>query len=122
MKILFRVEILVKRFKTYITITYFQIGLPREHTSALCKVYSDKSSQITKVLKNESLQIGRLNDVEVSKEKEGEYVMKLNYANMPKGTDENKFTLTRDQIQLLIFGMFNNSICNDGIRIVWRFV
>lgn len=83
--------------------------MPREHASALCKVYSDNLSETTKVLKNESLQIGRLNDVDVSKGKDGEYVMKLSYANTPKNTVENTFTLTRDQIQLLISGMFNNT-------------
>lgn len=81
--------------------------MPREHASALCKVYSDNLSEITKVLKNESLQIGRLNDVDICKGKDGEYMMILNYANAPKSTVENKFTLTRDQIQLLISGMLN---------------
>jgi len=57
-------------------------------------------------LKNESLQIGRLNDVDVCKgNNDGEYVMKLNYTNTPKMMKESKFTLTREQIQLLISGM-----------------
>jgi len=86
---------------------YFQIGLPREHASALCKVYSDNLSQITKVLKSESLRIGRVNDVDVSKGNDGEYVMKLKYTNTPKNTEESKFTLTGEQIQLMIYGTFN---------------
>jgi len=79
--------------------------LPREHASALCRVYLDNISQITKVLKNESLQIGRLNDVDISKGSNGEYVMKLNYNNTSKIIEENKFTLTKEQIQLLIAGI-----------------
>lgn len=81
--------------------------MPREHASALCKVYSENLSEITKVLKNESLQVGRINDINVCKGKDGEFMMKLKYANASKSTVENKFTLTRDQIQLLISGMFN---------------
>lgn len=88
-------------------ITYFQIGLPREHASALCKIYLNNSSQITKVLKKESLQINRLNDVDISKGNNDEYVMKLSYTSSPKNAEENKFTLTREQIQILITGMFN---------------
>jgi len=57
------------------------------------------------VLKNESLRIGRLNDVDVSKGNDGEYVIKLNYNNTSKIMEENKFTLTKEQIQLLIAGM-----------------
>jgi hypothetical protein len=57
------------------------------------------------VLKNESLQIGRLNDVDISKENNGEFVMKLNYNNTSKISKEDKFTLTKEQIQLLIAGM-----------------
>lgn len=79
--------------------------MPREHASALCRVYLDNLSQITKVLKNESLQIGRLNDVDISKGNDGEYVIKLNYNNTSKIMEENKFTLTKEQIQLLIAGM-----------------
>jgi len=79
--------------------------LPREHASALCKVYLDNVSQITKVLKKESLQIGRLNNVDISKGNDGEYVMKLNYNNTSTHLEENKFTLTKEQIQLLIAGM-----------------
>lgn len=90
-----------------IVFVYFQIGLPREHASALCKVYSDNLSQVTKVLKNESLQIGRLNDFVLSKENYGEYVMKINYINTRNKLEENIFTLTKEQIQLLIAGMFN---------------
>lgn len=56
-------------------------------------------------MKNESLQIGRLNDIDVCKGTDGEFMMKLKYANAPKSIVENKFTLTRDQIQLLISGM-----------------
>jgi len=83
----------------------FQIGLPREHASALCKVYSDNLSQITKVLKNESLQIGRLSDVDVSKTSDNEYLMKLNYAHAPENSQDHQFTVTREQIQLLISGI-----------------
>lgn len=79
--------------------------MPREHASALCRVYLDNLSQITRVLKNESLQIGRLNDVDISKGSDGEYVMKLNYNNTSKIMEESKFTLTKEQIQLLIAGM-----------------
>lgn len=79
--------------------------MPREHASALCKVYLDNVSQITKVLKKESLQIGRLNNVDISKGNDGEYVMKLNYNNTSTHLEENKFTLTKEQIQLLIAGM-----------------
>lgn len=79
--------------------------MPREHASALCRVYLDNLSQITKVLKNESLQIGRLNDVDISKGNDGEYVMKLNYNNTSTISEENKFTLTKEQIQLLIAGI-----------------
>lgn len=57
------------------------------------------------MLKNESLRIGRLNDVDVSKGNDGEYVIKLNYNNTSKIMEENKFTLTKEQIQLLIAGM-----------------
>jgi len=81
--------------------------LPREHASALCRVYLDNLSQITKVLKNESLQIGRLNDVDISKGNDGEYLIKLNYNNTSKIMEQNKFTLTKEQIQLLIAGMWN---------------
>lgn len=88
-------------------IIYFQIGLPREHASALCKVYSDNLTQITKVLKNESLQIGRLNDVDISKEND-EYVMKLKYSHGPKTLEEKHFTITWQQMQLLISGMLNH--------------
>lgn len=77
--------------------------MPREHASALCKVYLANLSQITKVLKNESLQIGRLNDVNISKGNDGEYMIKLNY-NTSKMLEENKFTLTNEQIRLLIAG------------------
>lgn len=80
--------------------------MPREHASALCKVYLDNISQITKVLKNESLQIGRLNDANLSKGNDGEYLMKLNFASTPNNSEEKIFTLTREQIQLLISGMF----------------
>lgn len=57
------------------------------------------------MLKNESLQIGRLNNVDISKGNDGEYVMKLNYNNTSTISEENKFTLTKEQIQLLIAGM-----------------
>lgn len=70
-------------------------------------MYSDNLSEIVKVLKKESLQINRLNDVDISKRNDGEYVMKLNYTNSVKNTEETKFTLTREQIQLLIAGTFN---------------
>lgn len=89
-----------------VIIVCFQIGLPREHASALCRVYLDNISQITKVLKNESLQVGRLNDANLSKENDGEYLMKLNFASTPNNSEEKIFTLTREQIQLLISGMF----------------
>lgn len=85
----------------------FQIGLPREHASALCKVYSDNLSQITKILKNESLKIGRLNNVDITKEND-DYVMKLKYSHGPKNSEENHFTITRQQMQLLISGMLNH--------------
>jgi hypothetical protein len=89
-----------------VIIIYFQIGLPREHASALCKVYLDNISQITKVLKNESLQIGRLNYANLSKGNDGEYLMTLQFSSTPNKSEEQIFTLTREQIQLLISGMF----------------
>lgn len=67
----------------------------------------DNLSQITKVLKKESLQINRLNDINISKGNDGEYVMKLSYTNSPKNVEEKEFTLTREQIQILITGVFN---------------
>lgn len=70
-------------------------------------MYSDNLSRITKVLKSESLQIGRVNDVDVSKGNDGEYVMKLKYTDTPKNAEESKFTLTGEQIQLMIYGTFN---------------
>jgi len=57
------------------------------------------------MLKNESLQIGRLNNVNISKGNDGEYVMQLNYYNTSKISEEDKFSLTKEQIQLLIAGM-----------------
>lgn len=57
------------------------------------------------MLKNKSLQIGRLNNVDISKGNDGEYVMKLNYNNTSKISEEDKFTLTKEQIQLLIAGI-----------------
>lgn len=80
--------------------------MPREHASALCKVYSDNLEKIIKVLKNESLQIGQLIDVDLSKGNDGDYIMKINYTNTPKNLEENEFSLTKEQIQLLISGMF----------------
>lgn len=78
--------------------------MPREHTSALCKVYSNNLSKITKALKNESLQIGRLDGVDITKENDGEYTIKLNFAKTPGNLEERQFLVTREQIQLLIAG------------------
>lgn len=91
----------------FINYFFFQIGLPREHASALCKVYSDNLSQITKVLKSGSLQINRLHNVGISKENGGEYEINLNYTNTLENSEENKFKITKEQIQLLIAGMLN---------------
>ncbi|XP_015364032.1 PREDICTED: COMM domain-containing protein 4 [Diuraphis noxia] len=88
--------------RNYLSNELQQIGLPHEHTSELCRIYLDNLSQITKILKHESLKIGRLNDVDISKGNNGEYVMKLNYNNSSTFSEENKFTLTKEQIQLLI--------------------
>lgn len=88
--------------QNYLSNELQQIGLPREHALALCRVYLDNLSQITKMLKNESLQIGRLDNVDISKGNDGEYVMKLNYCSTSKISKADKFTLTKEQIQLLI--------------------
>lgn len=84
--------------------------MPREHASALCQVYSKNLDLITVGLKNDSLRIGQLNDVDVSKKDDGEYLMKLKMVNIPRHFEqelENVFSLTKEQIQLLIAGMFN---------------
>jgi len=81
--------------------------LPREHASALCKVYIDNKSHIAKVLENESLKIGRLNDIDIIEGNQSEYIMKLNYAETlgKKNQQNNQFSITREQILLLIAGM-----------------
>jgi len=67
----------------------------------------DNKSHIAKVLKNESLKIGRLNDIDIIEGNQGEYIMKLNYAETPgkKNQQNNQFSFTREQILLLIAGM-----------------
>lgn len=92
---------------TLIIMVYSQIGLPREHTSALCKVYSDNLPQITKASKNESLKINQLNEIDIAKQNDEEYTMKLNFVNKPGNSEDKKFTLTREQIQILIAGKYN---------------
>ncbi|XP_050420504.1 COMM domain-containing protein 4 isoform X2 [Adelges cooleyi] len=88
--------------QNYLTNELQQIGLPREHALALCKVYSDNLPEITKALKNSSLQIGRVKDVDVSKETDDEYSMKLKFSNALGKLEEKKFAVTKEQIQLLI--------------------
>ncbi|VVC40383.1 Hypothetical protein CINCED_3A008209 [Cinara cedri] len=82
-----------------------QIGLPREHASVLCQVYSKNIDLISTELRNESLRIGQLNDVDISKDGDGEYLIKFKMVNTPKrfGKEkEDSFLLTKEQIQILI--------------------
>lgn len=84
--------------------------MPREHASALCHLYSKNLNLITVGLRNDSLRVGQLNDVDISKRDDGEYLMKFKILNTPKHLEEkleNSFSLTKEQIQLLITGMFN---------------
>ncbi|XP_069699315.1 COMM domain-containing protein 4 [Periplaneta americana] len=41
-----------------------QLGLPREHATALCRVYSDNLTSISNRLKDHSLRLNRLQDVQ----------------------------------------------------------
>ncbi|XP_050545374.1 COMM domain-containing protein 4 [Daktulosphaira vitifoliae] len=88
--------------QNYLSNELQQIGLPREHALALCKVYGDNLSEITKVLRSSSLKIGKLSDISVSKEIDNGYLMKLKYTNSPGKLEEKNFTLSKNQIQLLI--------------------
>ncbi|XP_076309327.1 COMM domain-containing protein 4 isoform X3 [Tachypleus tridentatus] len=40
-----------------------QLGLPKEHTSSLCKVFSDKFPELLDHMKQKSLRLSRLEDV-----------------------------------------------------------
>ncbi|KAJ9592499.1 hypothetical protein L9F63_015816 [Diploptera punctata] len=41
-----------------------QLGLPREHATALCRVYSDNANVISNTLRSQSLRLSRLKDVQ----------------------------------------------------------
>ncbi|XP_015794888.1 COMM domain-containing protein 4 [Tetranychus urticae] len=41
-----------------------QLGLPKEHTTAIAKVYSEKADDMRNALKSQSLRLNRLEDVE----------------------------------------------------------
>ncbi|XP_054167357.1 COMM domain-containing protein 4-like [Oppia nitens] len=41
-----------------------QLGLPKEHSSALCKVYSENEERLQQVLKHQSLRLNRLNQID----------------------------------------------------------
>lgn len=43
-----------------------QLGLPKEHSSSLCKVYSDNSTKLKESLSHKSLRINRLKQVSAS--------------------------------------------------------
>uniref|UniRef100_A0A6M2DCI1 Protein tabanus bromius n=1 Tax=Xenopsylla cheopis TaxID=163159 RepID=A0A6M2DCI1_XENCH len=40
-----------------------QLGLPREHSAAICKVYNEQCAAITNKLREQSLRVNRLNEI-----------------------------------------------------------
>nr|CAD7416221.1 unnamed protein product [Timema poppensis] len=101
-----------------------QLGLPREHSTSLVRVYSDNLAAFTSKLKSESLRFSRLEDVRwrvdfVSRSSrhyidpdipEPEVTISLRVWDSLAGLHKmHKFTTTGDMVALLLEGLYDNT-------------
>lgn len=91
-----------------------QLGLPKEHSSALCKTYEGKRDEVRRKFKDESFRVSRLDGVEwrvdyvISSSSLREVnapciQLKLGIANPDtKTTDSTAFTVSADKFRVLL--------------------
>uniref|UniRef100_H3CSL5 COMM domain containing 4 n=1 Tax=Tetraodon nigroviridis TaxID=99883 RepID=H3CSL5_TETNG len=91
-----------------------QLGLPKEHTTALCKSYEDKHSALQERLKATSLRLGRLEAVswrvdytlsssELQEVNEPLIKLKLQHQGATPGSAETKvFSVSADKFRVLL--------------------
>uniref|UniRef100_A0A1B6DTJ0 COMM domain-containing protein n=1 Tax=Clastoptera arizonana TaxID=38151 RepID=A0A1B6DTJ0_9HEMI len=79
-----------------------QIGFPREHAQALCRIYSERLSSLTSHLQSISLRTSRLIKVEAQPHNK-HYDLQIRHWNIEKNGEETvSFTATPLQMLMLI--------------------
>ena len=90
-----------------------QLGLPKEHSTAICRVYNDKKSNLMEKLQEISLRLSKLGDVDCKIDYEKcistREKIPMVTLNMEKviptnnQVEKKSFTLTKDKLNVLIF-------------------
>lgn len=93
-----------------------QLGLPKELTTSLCKVYGDKLEALRDILKDKSMQLSSLQKVEwridhvlgssfLENQSEPEIQLALTKSNEDNSTEEISFTMTDNKFRVLLAEM-----------------
>lgn len=81
-----------------------QIGLPREHSQAICKVYCEHSSAITERLAQSSLRLSKLIEATAIPSGSNFEVHLTSWQAINDQQQKNSFLVSRQQLELLVHG------------------
>ncbi|KAG5338467.1 COMD4 protein, partial [Acromyrmex heyeri] len=85
-----------------------QLGLPREHSTAVARLHTDHCPQITAVLSSQSLRVSRLSSIEVLPCDSSSPVsaMTLKLKKIDGKEEDSTINISKDDVQVLLKGKF----------------
>ncbi|XP_033215817.1 COMM domain-containing protein 4 [Belonocnema kinseyi] len=81
-----------------------QLGLPREHSAAVARLYTDNSPQITAILTSQSLRLNRLTSIDIAPGENSSPFkrMTLKLKNVDGKEDETSINILKNEIPVLL--------------------
>ncbi|XP_048505804.1 COMM domain-containing protein 4 isoform X2 [Athalia rosae] len=81
-----------------------QLGLPREHSTTLSRLYTEFSPQINATLSSQSLRLKRLSSIETIEKESGSPFVKmgLKVSNVDGTEEQTNVTIPKDEIPVLL--------------------
>ncbi|XP_067210061.1 COMM domain-containing protein 4 isoform X1 [Linepithema humile] len=81
-----------------------QLGLPREHSTAVARIHTDHCSQITAVLSSQSLRVSRLSSIEVLSCDSASPVstVALKLKKIDGNEEDSTINISKDDVQVLL--------------------
>ncbi|XP_011645522.1 COMM domain-containing protein 4 [Pogonomyrmex barbatus] len=79
-----------------------QLGLPREHSTAVARLHTDHCSQITAVLSSQSLRVSRLSSIEVLPCDSSSPTVTLKLKKIDGKEEDSTINISKDDVQVLL--------------------
>lgn len=84
-----------------------QLGLPREHSLALCRVFSERSAALTAEGQNRSLRTSRLVDAKARRHGTSTILTLTYWSALTDCTSTKEITVSNDSLTLLLHGKYS---------------